>query len=212
MTGRGCSGLMVLQLWGCAIVWGLEPSLGSIIYTWWQVNGWNPPCVHLNYSYCPSANCFPWGCTNLHSDYIPFSQTLNTVHYQILLFVIFDNLTCGKRYHSGVCICIFFNISEFMPLFPYFYKSPIYIFVFFCWVCWLFLTDLWDLFAYYKISPFPAYRLQILAPDCLLTFDLVNGDVFQTYRFFNIVNISILSFMTSMFCVIFRKPSPTLRF
>lgn len=99
-----------------------------------------------------------------------------------------------------------------MPLFPYFYESPIYIFVFFCWVCWLFLTDLWHLFTYYKISPFPAYRLQILAPDCLLTFDLVNGDVFQTYRFFNIVNISILSFMTSMFCVIFRKPSPTLRF
>lgn len=42
----------------------------------------------------------------------------------------------------------------------------------------VFLIDLWNLFTYDKISPFPAYRLQTLDPIFPLTFDLVNGGVF----------------------------------
>ena len=126
---------MVLQFWGCAIVWGLRPSLGSITYTRWQVNGWNPPCVNLNcYRYCPSTNCSPWGCTMLCSDYTSFSYTQHSALSNIIIWDLWQS-----DMWKGISVVFAFAFSliqvSLCLFFICFYKPSIYIFVYFSIAC-----------------------------------------------------------------------------
>ena len=59
------------------------------------------------------------GCTNLHSDHTP--ERWDRTRFLMLLtpgdlsvFGVFANLTGGKRYVSGVFICISSNVSDFL--------------------------------------------------------------------------------------------------
>lgn len=145
----------------------------------------------------------------------PFPHTLNT--QCVINCRIFANLMLKKGIPVEfsfafpliwMSLCIFFIYLVAMPVSI---NHHLYIFPSFYWVYCVFLVSLWNLFTYYKISPFPAYGLQILGLICLLTFDLVNGGGFEDRFFFLCSHISVLSFMTSMFCVILRKLFPTPR-
>lgn len=75
----------------------------------------------------------------------------------------------------------------------------------------VFLIDLWELFMYYGYAPFIRYMFhKWLLSICGLSFHSFN-DIFWWTEVLNSMksNLSIFSFMVSIFDVLFKKPLPT---